>query len=177
MGRVVRSNYGSGNEEPPTGKGGEVVNESSRQLVVFKLGGDEYGIDVASVREIVRTQTITHLPNSGDGVIGVMNLRSRIIPIVDLRARLELPTAETTDQSRVIIVDSQGSEAGLLVDSVREVLTVPQAAIEIMPKLVSLAGAPHIAGIANLPEELITIIDAHELLAPASSESAEETAA
>ncbi|MDA0353006.1 MAG: chemotaxis protein CheW [Chloroflexi bacterium] len=76
-----------------------------RQLVVFELANEVYGINIGAVREIIRTQTVTYVPDAPDFVEGVINLRGRVIPVVDLCKRFGLPVTETTNDSRVLVVD------------------------------------------------------------------------
>lgn len=82
--------------------------DNVRQLVVFELANEVYGINIGTVREIIRMQTVTYVPDSPDFVEGVINLRGRVIPVVDLRKRFGLPVSDATNESRVLVVDIGG---------------------------------------------------------------------
>ncbi|HEM55171.1 MAG TPA: purine-binding chemotaxis protein CheW, partial [Thermodesulfobium narugense] len=92
------------------------------QLVVFKLANEFYGIEISSVQEIIKIQDITRVPKAPDFVEGVINLRGKIVPIVDLRKRFELGQTERTKDTRVIVVETSGNIVGFIVDLVTEIL-------------------------------------------------------
>src|SRR6267154_1722021 len=106
-------------EERPsnTKTGGE-----QRQLVVVQLGAELYGVDIACVHEIVRMQTVTRVPRAPAFVEGVINLRGKVTPVIDLRHRFNLPAAEHTRASRIVVVEIGDQVVGLIVDAVSEVL-------------------------------------------------------
>src|SRR3982074_3688186 len=84
-----------------------------RQLVVFQLGAELYGVEIARVHEIIRLQTVTRVPRAPSFVEGVINLRGKVIPVVDLRRRFGLPTAETTRATRTVVVEIGGQVVGI----------------------------------------------------------------
>jgi purine-binding chemotaxis protein CheW len=135
------------------------------QLVVCSLGDERYGLEVGLVREIIRHPTITALPGSGRAVGGVINLRGRIIPVLDLRERFGMPTQAPTSLSRVVVTDAGGLQVGLVVDAVSEVVRILRSAIEPTPALASSAGSEHLSGIAHVGDELIILLDLERLLA------------
>lgn len=132
---------------------------SERQLVVFDLAGEVYGVNIGTVREIIRMQEITHVPNAPDYVEGVINLRSRVIPIVDLRRRFGVGVKEITPESRIVVVDIAGEDIGMMVDSVREVLRINESVVEPASSIVTTADSYYIQGIANLGERLLILLD------------------
>lgn len=132
---------------------------AERQLVVFDLAGEVYGVNIGTVREIIRMQDITHVPNAPDYVEGVINLRSRIIPIVDLRKRFGVTTNEITPESRIVVVDIAGEDIGMMVDAVREVLRISEGSIEAASSIVTTSDSYYIQGIANLGERLLILLD------------------
>ncbi len=105
------------------------------QLVVFRLKGEEFALDIASVREIVRAQRLTPVPLTPPFILGLTNLRGQIIPVVDVRLRLGLEASAIDDRSRLLVVELEGHPSGLLVDEVREVLTVGEEAFAPPPSL------------------------------------------
>lgn len=134
------------------------------QLVVFQLAEQTYGIDIASVFEIIRMETITKVPRTPDFVEGVINLRGRIIPVIDLCKRFHLANSERTGSSRIIIVDVGGNTIGMIVDAVSEVLRVPMDSIEPPPPMIHGINAAYLRGIAILDDKLIILLNLDKIL-------------
>jgi purine-binding chemotaxis protein CheW len=132
---------------------------SESQIVVFDLGPERYGLDIADVYEIIRHQAITAVPRAPEFVRGVINLRGRIIPVVDLHARFGLSATDLTKASRIVVVDAAGTRVGLQVDAVSEVLMIPSDAIEPTPEVAAGGDAAYLRGIAKLGEQLIILLD------------------
>jgi len=128
------------------------------QIVVFELGAERYGVDIATVYEIIRYQPITAVPRAPDFVEGIINLRGRIVPVVDLRARLGLTVSPPTKATRIVVAETAGTTVGLIVDGVSEVLMVPATSIEPTNALVAGADAASLRGIAKLGERLIILL-------------------
>src|ERR687888_2756041 len=101
-----------------------------QQLVVFQLGAELYGVEIARVHEIIRLQAVTRVPRAPAFVEGVINLRGKVIPVVDLRRRFGLPPAEHTRASRIVVVELGDHVVGITVDGVSEVLRVDTATVE-----------------------------------------------
>lgn len=135
-----------------------------RQLVVFDLAGEVYGVDISSVREIIRMQAVTHVPNAPDFVEGVINLRGRVIPILDLRRRFGLRVSEETRESRVVVVDIAGQNIGIIVDAVIEVLRLAADAIEPASSLITTEDCYYLEGIAKLDGKLLILLDLNLVL-------------
>lgn len=134
------------------------------QTVVFQLMGQVYGVDINAVYEIIRMESITKVPRSPHFVEGVINLRGRIIPVIDLAKRFGLGQNEQTQNSRIIIVEVSGQTIGVIVDSVQEVLRLPINSIEPPPPVVDGIEAAYIRGIAILEERLIILLDQNKIL-------------
>lgn len=130
-----------------------------RQLVVFELANEVYGINIGTVREIIRMQTVTYVPDSPDFVEGVINLRGRVIPVVDLRKRFGLPVTEATNESRVLVVDISGDDIGVIVDAVTEVQRISEDSIEPTTTLVTTENSYYIEGIAKVDDQLLILLD------------------
>ena len=130
-----------------------------RQLVVFELANEVYGINIGTVREIIRMQTVTYVPDSPDFVEGVINLRGRVIPVVDLRKRFSLPVTEATNESRVLVVDISGDDIGVIVDAVTEVQRISEDSIEPTTTLVTTENSYYIEGIAKVDDQLLILLD------------------
>jgi len=129
------------------------------QLVSFKMCNEEFGVDILSVQEINRMSEITKIPNSPEYVEGVINLRGRVIPVVDLRTKLNFPKAEQSANSRIIIVEVSARVIGFIVDEVSEVLRIPASITEAPPSLTSGVNSEFITSVAKLEDRLIILID------------------
>jgi purine-binding chemotaxis protein CheW len=110
---------------------GDPAKEKSEiQLVVFTLAGCELAVEIHEVREIIRISEITLMPKAPKLVEGIINLRGRIFPVLDLKKRFEMPLVEKTAETRILVVEKKDQVVGLLVDKVVEVIKVPPASIE-----------------------------------------------
>ena len=137
--------------EKPGSKSGAI--EAERQIVALHLGTEIYGVDIACIHTVLTPQPITIVPNVPAYVKGVMNLRGRILPVLDLRTRFGMPPLESDQQksSRIVIVEAEGLTAGLVVDSVSEVLRLPADAIEPPSALLASADLRCLTGIGRVP--------------------------
>jgi purine-binding chemotaxis protein CheW len=133
-------------------------------LVTFQLGNEEYGVEIASVQEIIRATDITPVPGAPSHVRGVINLRGKIIPVVDLRTRFALPLAETTDAQRIIVVELKDKRIGMLVDSVSQVIKISSGVVEAMPEEATNVDENFIKGVGKLDGRLIIILDLNRSL-------------
>jgi purine-binding chemotaxis protein CheW len=136
------------------------------QLVSFLLGEEEFGADILMVQEIIRMQSITRVPNAPHFVEGVINLRGKVIPIVDLRKRLNVSgELEDTRTVRIIVVDVEGKITGFIVDAVLQVLRIPKNTIEAAPSIVN-AGidSEYITGVSKLDDRLLILLDFNKIL-------------
>ncbi len=156
------------------------VREESRQvlqLVSFRIGNEEFGVDILMVREIIRLTAITPIPNSSQAILGMINLRGRIIPVVDLRWVLRIGGGEqdaSNRKARILIIELEGHVTGFVVDSVSEVMKVPVAEIEPTPSLVSSSiSSAYISGVVKLPRRLIILLDFKQILRPAEKRELE----
>jgi purine-binding chemotaxis protein CheW len=141
------------------------VGGDERQLVVFQLGGEFYGVEISRVHEIIRLQAITRVPRAPAFVEGVINLRGKVIPVVDLRRRFGLPVGEHTRASRIVVVEIGDQVVGVVVDSVSEVLRVNTATVEPPSPVVAGIDSEYLNGIAKLPERLVILLDLDRVLA------------
>ncbi|OTA40561.1 MAG: chemotaxis protein CheW, partial [Symbiobacterium thermophilum] len=123
-----------------------------------------YGADIAVVREVVPLQRITRVPRTPEYVLGVINLRGRVIPVIDLRRRLGLPSKEATRATRIAIAEVDGDQVGMVVDAVEEVARVPADAVEPPSSLLSQMDREHVLGVAKLGSRLVTLLDLRRIL-------------
>lgn len=134
------------------------------QLVVFKLGREEYGISILQVQEIKRLTDITRVPHTPDYITGVINLRGSVLPVVDLKKRLDLPGQAHTDNTRIIIVKIDEIVVGMLVDAVSEVLAINGSNIEDPDAVVGGVAANFISGVGKLDNRLLILLNMEAIL-------------
>jgi purine-binding chemotaxis protein CheW len=148
-----------------------------QQLVSFRIGSEEFGVDILMVQEIIRLTTITPIPNASRSILGMINLRGRIIPVVDLRWLLRIEGTEPSEsrrKTRILIIELGGYVTGFVVDSVSEVMKVPVAEIEPAPSLVaSSISSAYISGVIKLARRLIILLDFNHILKPQESKELE----
>lgn len=140
------------------------------QLVSFNLGDEEYGVDILKVQEINRMVHVTRVPKAPEFVEGVINLRGKVIPIVDLRKRFGLPAKAHDKNTRIIVVDIEGRTVGLVVDGVSEVLRLNLETIEPPPSMVAGVDAEYIWGVGKLEDRLLILLDLARVLAKEQKE-------
>jgi len=146
--------------------------EATEHLATFFLDREEYGVDVRLVQEIRRVGEITQVPRAPDFVRGVMNLRGRIIPVIDLKRKLGMGDVASSRAARIVVVRLQERLLGLLADGASQVLKVPVSLIEPPPEEVVEKGGDYIRGVAKLDERLIILVDLQRILARELGEAA-----
>jgi purine-binding chemotaxis protein CheW len=129
------------------------------QLVTFKLGNEEFGVDILKVQEINKMMNITKIPNAPVFIEGVINLRGKIIPIVDLRKRLGFKDQAYDKSTRIVVVELDGLVLGFIVDSVSEVLRIPDSTIEPPPSMVAGIESDYIEGVGKLDDRLLILLE------------------
>lgn len=138
--------------------------ESVRQFVEFKLGDEEYGIDILQVKTIERMIPITRVPKAPSFVEGVINLRGEIVPVIDLKRRFDLPESQTTDNTRIIIVTVDDLTVGMIVDSATEVVHLSQDAIEPAPTITGGIDSNYLDGVGKIDGRLLILLNAAKVL-------------
>lgn len=141
------------------------------QLVSFKIGEEEFGVDILRVQEINRMMQITKVPNAPAFVEGVVNLRGRIIPVIDLRLRIGMQKKEYDKETRIVVVEITGNTVGFIVDEVSEVLRIPRNITEAPPEMVSGLNSDYITAVGKLEDRLLILLDLEKIL---SSEEQKE---
>ncbi|APO45210.1 chemotaxis protein CheW [Paenibacillus sp. FSL H7-0942] len=139
--------------------------EEELKVIVFKLGSEEYGIEVDKVQTIERMMPITRVPKTLSFVKGVINLRGVVIPVIDLRGRFSLPETEYTDQTRIVIVGVDDMQVGFIVDSANDVIDIKSSAIDSPPEVVGGVKARYLRGVAKLEDSrLLIMLNLNEVL-------------
>lgn len=149
---------------------------SELHIVGFRVGSETFGVPITCVHEIVRVPEITNVPDSPEFVEGVINLRGKIVSVVDLRKRFgEQPTAPNK-KNRVIVVDSDRKLVGLIVDSASEVMRIPQSEIEQPPRIMADESSGYVTGVGKLKDRLIILVDLQRVLQRGDLRKASEVA-
>ena len=148
----------------------------SRELhiVGFQVGRETYGVPITSLHEIVRVPEITAVPDAPDYLEGVINLRGKIVSVMDLRKRFGEKQASLKKQNRILVVEHSGRLAGLIVDSASEVLKIPTDAVEPPPAVFQEGGLNCVTGLGKVGGRLVVLLDMSKLLAPASLQTKSE---
>lgn len=142
----------------------EIQDNQEIQIVVFELANEMYGIEIPDVHEIIRMQEITELPRTPEFIKGVINLRGRIIPVIDLRERFGVLCSDYTKATRIIVSEVSNQMIGMIVDGVSEVLQIPIESIEPPPMVSSTVESEYLSGIAKFNDRLIIMIDLEKVL-------------
>lgn len=148
---------------------------ADEQVVVFDVSNESYAVNIARVHEIIRLQQITVIPGAPACVEGVINLRGKVIPVLDLRKRFHLNAEEHTRASRIVVVEISGQTLGLVVDGVSEVLRIATDRIEPPSPLVTGMDSRYLRGIAKLEGRLIVLLDLDEVLSTVEQQQLEAT--
>jgi len=139
-------------------------NDDVVQWVTFRLADETYGINVMQVQEVLRVSEIAPVPGAPHYVLGIINLRGNVVTVIDTRIRLGLATAEVTDSTRIVIIETARHVVGILVDCVAEVVDVATSEVESAPNVGSDESANYIQGVASRDNELLILVDLNKLL-------------
>ena len=153
---------------PPSGLAEEILGTVKEepdelQIVTFSMG-EQYGVPISQVQEIIRVGAITNVPNSLPYMEGVINLRGRVLPVLNLRKRLRLAEKGISKESRIVVTEAGNKVIGLLVDAVSHVIKVPSDVIERAPEEVMEVVTDYITGVCKLRDTLVIVIDLERLL-------------
>jgi len=142
----------------------QTYSDTEMQLVIFKLGREEYGVSILQVQEIKRITDITRVPHTPEYIKGVINLRGSVLPVIDLKKRLNLPPAVSTEDTRIIIVKVQEISVGMIVDAVSEVLTMNQENIDAPDVVAGSISANYLSGVGKLENRLLILLNLEEII-------------
>ncbi|MDW3060551.1 chemotaxis protein CheW, partial [Vibrio sp. 1978] len=139
-------------------------NDEVLQWVTFQLEEETYGINVMQVREVLRYTEIAPVPGAPDYVLGIINLRGNVVTVIDTRSRFGLMEGEVTDNTRIIVIESERQVIGILVDSVAEVVYLRSSEIDTTPSVGTDESAKFIQGVSNRDGKLLILVDLNKLL-------------
>ena len=139
-----------------------------RQVVLFDLNKEAYGVDISQVREITR------VPRVPEFVEGIINLRGKVNPVVDLRARFSMPSTERTDEHGIVVVDVDGQDIGMVVDAVTEVSRTPSDSIEPPSSVITTDDSEYLTGIVKTDDKLIILLDIAKVISESEASALEE---
>lgn len=142
----------------------EQSNDEVLQWVTFQLEEETYGINVMQVREVLRYTEIAPVPGAPDYVLGIINLRGNVVTVIDTRSRFGLMAGEITDNTRIIVIESEHQVIGILVDSVAEVVYLRASEIDTTPSVGTDESAKFIQGVSNRDGKLLILVDLNKLL-------------
>jgi purine-binding chemotaxis protein CheW len=142
----------------------EELKEEVRELIVFRLSREWYGIEIAKVKEVIKVSKITYLPSSREYIAGIVNLRGNILSVTDLKTILSLPHEELTEKTRIIAIESGVVQTGFLADEVVESIEVPVSKIEAPLLTIPPEGAKYIEGQCRVNNKLIALINVEKVL-------------
>lgn len=134
------------------------------QWVTFRLENETYGINVMQVQEVLRHTEIAPVPGAPPYVLGIINLRGSVVTVIDTRLRFGLPSAETTDQTRIVIIEAENQVVGMLVDAVAEVVYLRQSEIETTPNVGNDDSAKFIQGVCHKNDELLILVELEKMM-------------
>jgi purine-binding chemotaxis protein CheW len=146
-----------------SGKGGKYLT--------FSLAGEEYGIEILKVHEIIGMMPVTRVPRTPAIIRGVINLRGKVIPIVDLRRKFELPSAADDSATCIIVVQVHGIQTGLVVDSVSEVVDIPAGDVEETPSFGGDVSTEYLLGLAKSNGRVKLLLDIERVLVPSDAKA------
>ncbi|MBI2264597.1 MAG: chemotaxis protein CheW [Armatimonadetes bacterium] len=142
----------------------EEISTGITQVVSFRLGEEEFGVHIAQVQEIIRLQAVTALPRVPHYIEGVINLRGKIVPVLDLRKKFSMEEGHRTKEGRIIVATLEGETIGFVVDAASDVLRINMDAIEAPPPILQSVGGDYIEGVVNIEDRLLLILNLPKVL-------------
>jgi purine-binding chemotaxis protein CheW len=157
-----------------------IKSSSEKHLVLFKLGGEEFGVDINDVREIIKFESITRIPNTANYILGAINLRGAIITVIDLSMKLGLEPKATDKNTRIIVMEIGANTVGMVVDSATEVLRLKAEQVQPTPSIIgskfqSSVNANYMNGIGTLKDRMIILLDLKKIVDLKELEQAQRT--
>ncbi|MCG3419074.1 chemotaxis protein CheW [Oceanobacillus sp. M65] len=142
----------------------ETGTSLNRKVIIFQLQNEEYAVSVQQVGAIERVLPITRVPQTADFVKGVINLRGVVTPVIDLRVRFNLEATEYNESTRIIIINLEDMEVGLIVDAANDVMDISEEAIEPPPEVIGTVDVDYIEGVVKMEDRLFILLDLEKVL-------------
>ncbi|MFD1171901.1 chemotaxis protein CheW [Oceanobacillus picturae] len=142
----------------------ETGTSLNRKVIIFQLQNEEYAVSVQQVGAIERVLPITRVPQTADFVKGVINLRGVVTPVIDLRVRFNLEATEYNESTRIIIINLEDMEVGLIVDAANDVMDISEEAIEPPPEVIGTVDVDYIEGVVKMEDRLFILLDLKKVL-------------
>lgn len=158
-------------EERQSEYGWTAKQKDVAQVVSFRLHDEEYAIEITRVKEIILVEGITRVPQMPEFVEGIINLRGNVIPVLDLRKRFGLPCRELDDQTRIMVTRMGDRIVGLIVDSVSQVMKIPQADIQPPPATIAGLAGEYLLGVGKVDDRLLILLDIEKIISADERES------
>lgn len=134
------------------------------RYLTFRIGGEEYGIEILYVIEVIGIQKITEVPDMPDYVKGVINLRGQVIPVMDVRTRFHMESREVDERTCIVVVSIKDNSVGLVVDAVNEVAEIPEKNVSPPPSVARAASSRYLKGLGKINDEVRILLDVDKLL-------------
>jgi len=147
----------------------EDIPELLIRWVTFQLGSEVYGVVVKKVREILRINNISPVPGAPDYIVGITNIRGNVVSVIDGRSRINLPSKENTDLSRMIVMESDDDIVAVVVDNVTDIIDLPESLVDSKPRLSNSNGSEYISGVLSHDDELIIILNSEKFITEENS--------
>ena len=164
----IMEQFAASNDQATVAKDGVFVEEAEDTLkdmyLSFRLGDEDYCLEIRHVTEIVGIQKVTQVPDMPHYVKGVVNLRGQVIPVIDMRLRFNMPGREYDERTCIVVISLRGGQVGLVVDTVNEVRSIEEANVSPPPKSGGAPSAQYIRGLGKVGESVKIILDANKLL-------------
>ena len=147
---------------------------ASRQLVIFKVNNEDFGVEIGQVSSIEKPMEIFQIPNTPDYIEGLINLRGKVHTVFNLRKKFSLPVKEFDDNTKIVITNVNNLNLGFLVDEVNEIVRIEDESIEVTPKVISSVDKEYLKGIAKMGDRLVLLLDLGRVLSIAEAEAAQK---
>ncbi len=153
----------------------EDENTMIDKYLTFTVADEDFGIEIRYIRDIIKKQKITSVPDTDDYLKGIINLRGKVIPVIDVRVRFKLPEIEYDDRTCIIVVNMNDVITGLIVDRVSEVIDIPESNVDAPPSAGRKKGSHYISGMGKIDDSVKMILDINKLLGEDSMKQLRET--
>lgn len=161
---VMESVENTEHKDLPEGADLETANDKMAEVMGFKLGEEEYAIDIMRIKEITPLLDLTPIPRAPSYILGILSLRGNILPIFDAKKKMGLPDTVLTEKARIIVLKNEDEQVGLLVDSITSAAQIPEKSIEPPPSIIRGVEAEYVKGIGRYKGRMMIIMNIDEII-------------